>query len=108
MQALHCSTLVISEKLICHERKRGQGRGWAAVPVLVHALVRLELGLELGLARVERVEHDGADERADCPDAPDVASVRLSLSMGKNMRASKASNQNCFPKSQPIEAKLEP
>jgi len=36
-------------------------------PVLVHALVRLELGLELGPARVERVEHDGADERANCP-----------------------------------------
>ena len=41
--------------------------GWSAVPVLVHALVRLELGLELGPARVERVERDCADERADCP-----------------------------------------
>jgi hypothetical protein len=29
--------------------------------------VRLKLGLELGLADVERVEHGGADERADCP-----------------------------------------
>ena len=48
------------------EERRGKG-GWSAVPVLVHALVRLELGLELGLACVERVEHDGAHERADCP-----------------------------------------
>jgi hypothetical protein len=39
----------------------------AAVPILLSALVRLELGLELGLAGVERVEHGGADERADCP-----------------------------------------
>ena len=48
------------------EERRGKG-GWSAVPVLVHALVRLELGLELGPARVERVERDCADERADCP-----------------------------------------
>ena len=39
----------------------------AAVPILLRAVLRLELGLELGLAGVERVEHGGADERADCP-----------------------------------------
>ena len=72
------------------EGREAREGGWSAVPVLVHALVHLELGLELGPARVERVEHDGADERANFPD---VASVRLSLSTGKNMRASKASNQ---------------
>jgi hypothetical protein len=33
----------------------------------VRALLRLELGLELGLAGVERVEHGGADERVDRP-----------------------------------------
>ena len=49
------------------EGREAREGGWSAVPVLVHALVRLELGLELGLACVERVEHDGAHERADCP-----------------------------------------
>ena len=49
------------------EGREAREGGWSAVPVLVHALVRLELGLELGPARVEQVEHDGADERANCP-----------------------------------------
>ena len=49
------------------EGREAREGDWSAVPVLVHALVRLELGLELGPARVERVEHDCADERADCP-----------------------------------------
>jgi len=49
------------------EGREAREGGWSAVPVLVHALVRLELGLELGHAHVERVEHDGAAERADCP-----------------------------------------
>ena len=49
------------------EGREAREGGWSAVPVLVHALVRLELGLELGPARVERVEHDCANERADCP-----------------------------------------
>jgi hypothetical protein len=49
------------------EGREAREGGRSAVPVLVRALVRLELGLELGLAGVERVEHGGADERADCP-----------------------------------------
>ena len=49
------------------EGREAREGGWSAVPVLVHARVRLELGLELGPARVERVEHDCDDERADCP-----------------------------------------
>ena len=49
------------------EGREAREGGWSTVPVLVHALVRLELGLELGPARVERVEHDCANERADCP-----------------------------------------
>lgn len=63
-RARHTSPVVQIRRPEKSDDKEGDG---SAVPILLRALVRLELGLELGLAGVERVEHGGADERADCP-----------------------------------------